>query len=81
MNFLPPWKFDWGFKDQFCKWLKETFNLNVAPAKIKLDYEKSPVDKVSIPPHMEKHLEDLKPFVKKYYHQDYKLFNSLKEKI
>jgi len=83
-EFLAPntklWKFDWGFKDQFCKWLKETFNLNVAPAKIKLDYDKSPVDMVSIPPHIEKHLEDLKPFVKKYYHQDYTLFNSLRKK-
>ena len=83
-EFLSPntklWKFDWGFKDQFCEWLNETFNLNVAPAKINLDYEKFSVDMVSIPPHIEKYLKDLKPFVKKYYHQDYKLFNSLRKK-
>jgi len=83
-EFLSPntklWKFDWGFKDQFCKWLNETFDLNIVPAEIKQNYDKTSVDKVSIPPHMEKHLEDLKPFVKKYYHQDYKLFNSLRKK-
>ena len=84
-EFLAPntklWKFDWGFKDQFCKWLNVTFDLNVVPAKINLDYGKSPMDTLLIPPHIEKHLEDLKPFIKKYYHQDYKLFNSLREKI
>jgi hypothetical protein len=80
-EFLSPntklWKFDWGFKDQFCKWLNETFNLNVA--HIKINYDKISVeDTLSIPSHIEKDLEDLKPFVKKYYHQDYKLFNSLR---
>ena len=83
-EFLSPntklWKFDWGFKDQFCKWLNVTFDLNVVPAKINLDYGKSPMDTLLIPSHMEKCLEDLKPFVKKYYHQDYKLFNSLRKK-
>jgi len=81
-EFLSPntklWKFDWGFEDQFCKWLNVTFDLNVVPTKINLDYEKSVVDMLSIPPHIEKYLEDLKPFVKKYYHRDYRLFNSLK---
>ena len=82
-EFLSPntklWKFDWGFKDQFCKWLNVTFDLNVVPAKINLDYEKSPMDILLIPSHIEKYVEDLRPFVKKYYHQDYKLFNSLRK--
>jgi len=81
-EFLSPntklWKFDWGFKDQFCKWLNVTFDLNILPPKINLDYNKSSLDILSIPPHIEKHLENLEPFVKKYYHQDYRLFNSLK---
>ena len=83
-EFLTPntklWKFDWGFKDQFCKWLNVTFDLNLVSPKIKLDYAKSPVDTLLIPSHIEKHLEDIKPFVKKYYHQDYTLFNSLRKK-
>ena len=84
-EFLAPntklWKFDWGFKDQFCKWLNVTFDLNVVSSKINLDYGKSTMDTLLIPSHIEKCLEDLKPFIKKYYHQDYKLFNSLREKI
>ena len=83
-EFLTPntklWKFDWGFKDQFCKWLNVTFDLNLVSPKIKPDYAKSPVDTLLIPSHIEKHLEDIKPFVKKYYHQDYTLFNSLRKK-
>ena len=81
-EFLSPntklWKFDWGFKDQFCKWLNVTFDLNIVPSTISHNYDKFPLDTLSIPPHIEKHLENLEPFVKKYYHQDYKLFNSLK---
>ena len=83
-EFLAPntklWKFDWGFKDQFCKWLNVTFDLNIVSPKINLDYKKSPMDTLLIPSHVEKSLEDFKPFVKKYYHQDYKLFNSLRKK-
>jgi len=71
------WKFDWGFKDRFCNWLNGTFDLNIVLEKINLDYDRCSLDTLSIPSHIEKYLEDLRPFVKKYYHRDYKLFERI----
>tara|TARA_R100001244_G_scaffold128027_1_gene98854 strand:+ start:269 stop:892 length:624 start_codon:yes stop_codon:yes gene_type:complete len=72
------WKFDWGFKEPFCDWLNVTFDLNIVLEKINLDYDRFPLDNLSIPSHIEKYLEDFKPFVKKYYYQDYELWSRIK---